>query len=463
MAADSARTGRMGTESILKLLTSLSVPAILGMMINASYNLVDGIFIGRGVGPEALAGITVAFPVQMIGFAVVIMVSTGGSALFSIYMGRGNEDRALYCVGNSYFSILSILTLYTAAILLFRQPVLAMFGGRGITYTYALTYLSVVLPFGVFNGYQVLLENLTRAEGNARVALVSVSISSAINVALDYIFIFPLGWGVAGAALATGIAQMVGAAFLFRHVFTRSRRLKVARRYLIPRPGVLREIYTLGFSGFSRQVTFSVQALFLNNAVLSYGGEGALAILGILSRVFNFMVLPVFGILQGMRPVMSYNYGACLYDRARQTLRYCLVGATGILFVGFLLAQLFPARIIGIFTTEPLLIEQGARVLRIVTLVFPVISVQMVGSASFQAIGHAGLAFVFAVIRQIVLFIPLVLILPRFMGLDGIWWTYPVADLLALSLTAVALKKVWSGLGRTECAPRPEEDLGGPY
>ncbi len=449
-------TERLGTVPVGRLLRELSLPAILGMLVHATYNVVDGIFIGRGVGSDALAGVTVAFPVQMMSFAIVVLVATGGSALFSIYLGARREEDALRCLGNSYLSIVVLCLSFAAVVLLFRDEILRAFGGGPTILSYASTYITIILPFGVFMGFQVLGENFTRAEGNARKAMESITLSSIVNVSLDWLFIFPLGWGVAGAAWATVIAQLVGSAYLANYVFRHSRRLRISLSHLRPDFGVLRRIYAIGFSAFSRQVTFSVQSLFLNNSVVAYGGESALAILGILMRIFMFIVLPVFGILQGMRPIMSYNYGACLYNRARQSLKYGILGATATLTVGFLLVQLLPLTIMGIFTTDPVLIEQGARVLRITTIVLPIISVQIVGAASFQAIGKPGYALVFSVVRQVLLFIPLLLVLPLFLGLDGIWLTYPVSDVLAMVATGIFIKRVWGRLPHTDGAPGEE-------
>jgi putative MATE family efflux protein len=433
------RTDRLGTERISKLLRELSVPAILGMIINATYNVVDGIFIGRGVGKEALAGITVAFPVNMVSFAVIVMLATGGSALFSIYLGQRDYEKASYCVGNSYTLAGLMLGSLILLVLLFMNSILQAFGGSGEVLNYAGQYLGFVLPFHLVLGYQVLWENFTRAEGNARVAMRSMMLTSILNIALDYLFIMRFGWGVRGAAIATGIAQVVGTIYLARYVFLNSRRLVVARKYLILQKDVVRSILGIGVSAFARQTTFSLQALILNNMVVAYGGDLGLAILGVLARIFTFMVLPIFGVVQGMRPILSYNYGAKKMKRARETVKLSILWATGVLVIGFLGTQLLATQILSIFTEDAEMIREGARVLRICTLVFPIISVQMVGSASFQSLGRPVLALVFSVIRQILLFIPLVLVLPHFMGFDGIWWTYPISDVLAMLATGVVL------------------------
>lgn len=433
------RTDRLGTERVSKLLRELSVPAILGMIINATYNVVDGIFIGRGVGKEALAGITVAFPVNMVSFAVIVMLATGGSAMFSIYLGQRDQENASYCVGNSYTLTGLMLGSFILVALLFKSYILQAFGGSGIVLDYADQYLGIVLPFHLVLGYQVLWENLTRAEGNARIAMRSMMLTSILNIILDYLFIMRFGWGVRGAAVATGIAQMVGTLYLGRYVFLNSRRLVVARKYLKLKKNIVRAILGVGVSAFARQTTFSLQALILNNMVVAYGGDLGLAILGVLARIFTFLVLPVFGVIQGMRPVLSYNFGAKKMKRARETVKLSMLWATGFLVLGFLGTQLLATQIFSIFTEDAELVREGARILRICTMVFPIISVQMVGSASFQSLDRPVLALMFSVIRQILLFIPLLLILPSFMGFDGIWWTYPISDVLAMVATGVVL------------------------
>ncbi len=435
----SMKTDRLGTEKITTLLKELSLPAIAGMIINATYNVVDGIFIGRGVGKEALAGITVAFPVIMISFAIIIMITTGGSAMFSIYLGKRDEDKAKTCVGNSYTLTALILGLFILGASLFRFPILQAFGGRGEVLGYANDYMRIVLPFHFVLGFQVLWEHLTRAEGNARIPMRSIMISSILNIFLDYLFIMVFSWGVVGAAWATGLAQLVGTSYLALYLLRYSKRQVVERRHWRLNPTIVREILGVGFSSFARQVTFSVQALILNNVALAYGGDLGLAVLGVLSRIFNFLVLPVFGVIQGMQPIMSFNFGAGLYKRTRQTLGYSILGATGFLTLGCIVSQLFSVQVLSIFSQDPELIAVGARALRITTMLFPIISIQMVGSASFQSLKKPILALVFSVIRQVLLFIPLVAVLPLFLGLDGIWWTYPIADLVAMLATGVVL------------------------
>ena len=449
------RTDRLGTERIGQRLKELSLPAILGMIINATYSVVDGIFIGRGVGSEALAGITVAFPINMVSFAIIIMLATGGSAMFSIYLGRRDEESARYSVGNSYLLAGLLVGGFVSVAILFQSPILRAFGGSGEILVYARQYMSWILPFHLVLAYQILWENLTRAEGNARVAMRSIIFTSILNIVLDYFFIMRFGWGVRGAAIATDLAQVSGTLYLGRYVLKNSHRLVVERRYLRPRKDVIRPILGIGFSAFARQTTFSLQALILNNVVVAYGGALGLAILGVLSRIFTFLVLPVFGVIQGMRPVLSYNFGAGNMKRAKETIKLSILWATGFLVLGWAGSKLFSVPIFGIFTEEKDLITEGARVLRITTMVFPIISIQMVGSAAFQSLDRPVLALVFSVLRQVLLFIPLVLILPPFFGVDGIWWTYPIADVLAMVATGLVLLRVIRRLDTRE-----EEALG---
>lgn len=433
------RTDRLGTERVGKLLRELSIPAILGMIINATYNVVDGIFIGRGVGSEALAGVTVAFPVNMISFAIIIMLSTGGSAMFSIYLGSRDKENASYSIGNSYTLTGLMVGGFILLTIIFKGQILKAFGGSGDVLVYAGQYMSWVLPFHIVLAYQVLWENLTRAEGKARIAMSSIMMTSVLNIIMDYLFIMRFGWGVRGAAIATGIAQVLGTIYLGRYVFKHGQHLVVSRKYLKLKKSIVQPILSIGVSAFARQTTFSIQALILNNVVVSYGGDLGLATLGVLSRVFTFLVLPVFGVIQGMRPILSYNFGAKQMKRARETVKLSVWWATGFLLLGALCSQFFSQQIFSVFTEDPDLIREGARALRMTTIVFPIISIQMVGSASFQSLGRPILALIFSIIRQILLFIPLVLILPSVIGYDGIWWTYPIADVLAMIATGIVL------------------------
>ncbi len=444
------RTDRLGTERVGKLLRELSIPAILGMIINATYNVVDGIFIGRGVGSDALAGITVAFPINMISFAIIIMLATGGSAMFSIYLGSRDKENASYSIGNSYTLTGLMVGGFILLVMLFKGQILKAFGGSGEVLVYAEQYMTWVLPFHIVLAYQVLWENLTRAEGKARIAMSSIMMTSVLNIIMDYLFIMRFGWGVPGAAIATGLAQVLGTIYLGNYVFRHGQHLVVAKKYLKLKKNIVKPILGIGVSAFARQTTFSLQALILNNVVVSYGGDLGLAILGVLSRAFTFLVLPVFGVIQGMRPILSYNFGAKQMKRARETVKLSIWWATGFLLFGALCSQLFSQQIFAVFTEDPDLIREGARALRMTTMVFPIISVQMVGSASFQSLGRPILALIFSIIRQILLFIPLVLILPSFIGFDGIWWTYPIADVLAMLATGVVLIHEMNKLKETE-------------
>ena len=443
-----SRTERLGTENIKKLIRDLSIPATTGLMINALYSFIDGIFIGRGVGTNALGGITVAYPVITFLYALMWLITSGTAATFSISLGAGRLEKAKRCIGNSYLLTGVSIGLLIVILLLLRNPVLRLFGASAETAAYALEYLVYLLPWLIFLSYVVLWENLTRAEGNARIGMISMSIGSILNVLLDYIFIFPLEMGVKGAAIATGISQFVSVLYLGSYVVKHSENLLVAKAYWKPDLKIIREIGSLGFSSFTNQMTWTLEMLVLNNSIVYYGGGLGLAVLGILNRIFSLMALPVFGLVQGMSPIMSYNYGAGKYDRTRQAFYQSLKYAFGVLVVGFLMGQFIPEQLIAIFTSDAALIKEGAQVMRITTIVFPTISVVYLGGSAFQAIARPKLAVFFSLVRQIILFIPLVLILPRFFGFYGIWYAYPVTDITGMLLAGFFVTRELRRLGK---------------
>ncbi len=435
-------TARLGEKKISKLLVNLSLPATIGMMVNALYNLVDTIFVGRGVGALAIGGLTIAFPIQMIIMAFAQMIGIGAASAISRSLGAKDIEKADYVAGNSFLLIVILSSIIAAIGLNFTEPMLRLFGATDNILPYAKDYITIILWGSIFFSFAMSSNNLIRAEGNAKVAMATMLIGAILNIILDPIFIFVFEMGVKGAALATVISKFISFLYVLTYLYSGKSSLKVKLHHLKPKMRIIIEILTVGSAAFARQVTGSVVAIVVNNSLRIFGGDMALIIVGILHRVTMFVFMPLFGVVQGMQPIVGFNYGAKKLDRVKETLKLSLITTTSIATFGWLLVQLFPCAIIGIFTRDAEIIEKGSTIMRIVISVIPLIGIQIVGAALFQSLGKAVPSLVLALLRQVLLFIPLVIILPRVLGLGllGIWIAYPAADILSVVLTVLFLR-----------------------
>ena len=433
---------RLGEQKISKLLVNLSVPATIGMMVNALYNLVDTIFLGRGVGALAIGGLTIAFPIQMVIMAFAHMIGIGAASAISRSLGAKNIEKADYVAGNSFLLIVILSSIIAAIGLTFTEPMLRLFGATDTILPYAKDYITIILWGSVFFSFAMSSNNLIRAEGNAKVAMATMLIGAILNIILDPIFIFVFKMGVKGAALATVISKFVSFLYVLTYLYSGKSSIRVKLHHLKPKIHIISEILTVGFASFARHVTGSVVAIVVNNSLRIFGGDMALIIVGIVHRVTMFVFMPLFGVVQGMQPIVGFNYGAKKLDRVKETLKLSLITTTIIATFGWLIIELFPFAIIGIFTRDAEIIEKGSTIMRIVISLIPVIGIQIVGAALFQSLGKAVPSLILALLRQVLLFIPLVIILPRILGLGlwGIWIAYPAADILSVVFTVLFLR-----------------------
>ena len=435
-------TARLGEEKISKLLVNLSLPATIGMMVHALYNLVDTIFVGRGVGAIAIGGLTIAFPIQMVIMAFAQMIGIGAASAISRSLGAKDIERADYVAGNSFLCVIVLSSIIAAIGLIFTEPMLRLFGTTETILPYAKDYITIILWGSIFFSFAMSFNNLIRAEGNAKVAMVSMLIGAILNMILDPIFIFIFKLGIKGAALATIISQFISFLFILTYLYSGKSSLKIKLHHLKPKIHIIIEILTVGSAAFFRQVTGSVVAIVVNNSLRIFGGDMALIIAGILHRVIMFVFMPLFGVIQGMQPIVGFNYGAKKLDRVKEAIKLSLITTTVIATFGWLIAELFPFAIISIFTHDAEVIEKGSTIIRIVLSMIPAIGIQIVGAALFQSLGKAVPSLILSLLRQVLLFIPLVIILPRVFGLGllGIWIAYPAADILSVILTALFLR-----------------------
>jgi len=431
----------LGTENIKKLLIKLSLPATVGMIVNALYNLVDTIFIGRSVGYIGIAGLSVSFPIQMMLMAFSFMVGIGASSAVSRNLGSGNLEKAEKIAGNSYVMITIIVTFIVIIGYSFTDSLLRIFGATETILPYARDYIQIILAGSIFFSFAMSSNNLIRAEGNAKIAMFAMIIGTGLNIILDPIFIFGLNLGIKGAAWATVISQFISFVYILFYFISGKSSLKIKPHHLKLEMNIIKEILTIGLPAFVRQINGSILAIIMNNTLGTFGGDIAITVYGIINRVMMFLLMPLFGVVQGMQPIVGFNYGAKNFDRVKETVKLSIIYTTVIATFGWALAQLFPDFIISVFTSEEKVIQLGSEAIHYVFLVIPVIGVQIISGALFQALGKAKPAFVLSVLRQMIILIPLVIILPRLgFGLTGVFIAFPISDVISSAISAFILK-----------------------
>ena len=433
------KTRILGEEKIGKLLVKLSLPAGVAMIVMALYNIVDAIFVGRGVGSMALAGIAIVLPIQLIITAAAQTIGVGGSSILARDLGSRNFEGANRTLGNMLVLIILLSLVLVSTGYLFKEQILAGFGASPSIMEYADDYYSIILVGTFFLNFCMTANNVIRAEGNAKIAMVSMLVSALVNIILDPLFIFVLNMGVKGAALATVIAQLFNLVYLLFYFKSGISTFVFSKRHLILDKAIVKETFAIGGASFARQASGSLMATVLNHSMLAYGGEVAIAVYGILNRLLAFIFLPMVGLTQGFMPIVGFNYGAGNPLRVRRALRLSNISATVMALIGFILIQLYSRQMIWIFSTDPEVISMGAHALRRVMLALPLIGIQIIGSGYFQAMGKSAPSFFLSLSRQFLFLIPFVMVLPLFWGLDGIWFSFPIADVISALVTCMIL------------------------
>ncbi len=430
------RSKAMGTEKVSGLLFRFSLPAIAGMMVQATYNVVDRIYIGNGVGPLGIAGATISFPVMLVLMAFGMLIGIGGAAALSIALGEGRREHAQRILGNS-LTLLLIESFFLMLFgLLFLEPLLKLFGASDAVLPYARDYLQIIL-LGVFvNQIGFGMNNFIRGEGNPRVAMITMLIGAGLNIILDPIFIFTFGLGIRGAAIATVISQTVSSIWVMSYFLGSRSILTIKLKDMKLERVVVLRIIAIGSAPFVMQLTSSVLNIILNKQLQHYGGDIAISSVGIIYSILMFILMPIFGLNQGVQPIIGYNYGARRFDRVKEASRLAIFAATLITLAGFIGAQLFPAALVSFFAPDNReLLAMAVPAMRRFFLMVPIIGFQIVASNYFQATGQPKKAMILSMSRQVLFLIPLILILPLFWGLDGIWFAPPVSDLLSAVVT----------------------------
>jgi putative MATE family efflux protein len=441
------KTEFLGRDAMFPLLLKMGIPAAIGMMVNALYNVVDTVFVGQGVGPLAIAALSIVFPIQMIVSAVAQGLGVGTASLVSRRLGERRPEDAAIAIGTAYTTVMLVTGILVAALFIFMRPILFFFGASDAIMPFAMQYTGIVAAGFFFFAMSMAASNLVRAEGNAKASMMGMLAGAGLNTILDPIFIFGLGMGVRGAAIATVISQVTSCVYLFSTYLRGKSHIPLRLSHFRIRFGVLGESAILGTPAFIQSAGMSLLALVINNSLGFYSGDAAITTYGMTSKIVMMVIMPILGIVQGFQPIAGYNYGARNFDRVRSSLWTTLVTAFVVSLFGYSFMMLWPRVAMGFFTSDTELIASSARVLRIIVLFIPLAAVQITGSVYFQAIGKRTQSMLLGLSRQFIVLIPLVLILPSFMGGEGIWIAFPLADLLASSLTISLLVREVHNLG----------------
>lgn len=454
------REHRMATESIPRLFFSFSLPAITGMLVQALYNIVDRFFIGQipGTGKIAIGGIGVSLPITFILMGFTMLFGIGGGANISIYLGKKDKTTARKILANVLIMLFLTAFFLNGWMLLRLESVLKIFGATAENLPYASGYLRIILIGNYWNTFAFAFNHLIRAEGNPKFAMYSMLLGAISNIILDPLFIFVFKMGVEGAAYATIIAQFLSFSRGLSYYLSGKNLVHLKREDMHLDYRILSMIVAIGISPFFIQIAGSVVGALLNNNLRIYGGtlaQGAYAIINSISTLF---FMPVFGMNQGMQPIVGFNYGAGNYKRVKETVRVAILSATVLMSAGWVLVQFFPHVLVGVMTPDPELFELTIQGLRPFLFMMLIAGFQIISSNFFQSIGKARISFILSLSRQVFLLAPLVFFLPRFFGLQGVWFAQPIADGLASLITLVFLLREFKDLERAHCLGNPDEE-----
>lgn len=454
----------LANEKIGKLLLKFSIPAITGMLVNALYNIVDRIYIGHiggDVGKYAMAGLAITFPISNIVLAFTLLIGIGSAALISIRMGQGNKESAERILGNAFVLTLIISAIITFFGLLFIDPVLDIMGTTDNTMQYAREYIQIILSGCVFMITGFGLNHCMRAEGHPRKAMITMLLGAILNIILDPIFIYSFNMGVKGAAIATIISQAAAMTWVLLHFFGKKGHIILRVKNMGLKIGVVLRIFSIGISSFSVQIANSLVMALMNNQLGSYGGSAGDLAIGASSAIISIsmiFLMPVIGLNQGAQPIIGYNYGAQRYDRVKHTLRLAIIAALVVSAVVEIVIQVFPGYLIRLFNGDSQLVEIGSKGLRLYLIILPVVALQLICSNFFQAIGKALKSVILSLLRQVILLIPMLLILPRLFGLNGVWIATPVSDFISAVVTFVFVIYEMKMLDRMQDSVKVKEE-----
>lgn len=432
-------TLELGTKPVGRLLMQYAMPAIVAMVASSLYNMVDSIFIGQGVGPMAISGLAITFPFMNLSGAIGACIGVGASTYLSVKLGQKDYSTAQHILGNSV--VLKIITgiIFGALCLLFLEPILRFFGATDNTLPYAREYMEIILLGNVFTHLYFGMNALLRAASKPKQAMYATIFTVVLNTALDPLFIYTFNMGIRGAALATILSQMTAMCWQLWQFSKPKELLHFKRGIYGLKWSIIKNILAIGVSPLAMNACSCIVVIFINTALVRHGGDMAVGAYGIANRLGFLFFMIVMGINQGMQPIAGYNYGAQQLDRMLRVLKLSMTAATVVMLVGWLVGELLPWQCARLFTSDPELLKNSVRGIRINMIAFPLIGSQAVITNFFQSIGKAKISIFLSLSRQMIFLLPLLIALPPLMGIDGVWTAMPASDAIAFVVTWIVM------------------------
>ena len=432
-------TLELGTKPVGKLLVQYAFPAIIAMIAASLYNIIDRIFIGQIVGPMAISGLAITFPFINLGAAFGAAVGIGASTSISVKLGQRDYETAENILGNTVTLNLIIGSAFGIICLIFLDPILRFFGASDATIPYARSFMEVILAGNVISHMYFGMNAVLRAASKPQQAMIATIFTVLMNIVLDFIFIRLWGWGIRGAAFATVLSQALALCWQMKQFTNKDEILHLKRGIYQLRRHLVENIISIGISPFLMNVCACIVVIFMNNQLVRYGGDMAVGAFGIAYSIAMIFVMFVIGLDQGMQPIAGYNYGSQQTDRLMRVLKLTIFAATGIMVIGWLIAHLAPYYCARMFTKDPELIRQAIKAIQINMMMYPIVGFQMVVTNFFQCIGKVKISIFLSLSRQLLFLIPLLVILPKFFNLDGVWASLPSSDFLASLVAAIIM------------------------
>ena len=432
-------TLELGTKPVGRLLMQYAMPAIVAMVASSLYNMVDSIFIGQGVGPMAISGLAITFPFMNLSGAIGACIGVGASTYLSVKLGQKDYSTAQHILGNAVVLKITTGIIFGALCLLFLNPILRFFGATDNTLPYAREYMEIILLGNVFTHLYFGMNALLRAASKPKQAMYATIFTVVLNTALDPLFIYTFDMGIRGAALATILSQMTALSWQLWQFSKPKELLHFKRGIYGLKWSIIKNILAIGVSPLAMNACSCIVVIFINTALVRHGGDMAVGAYGIANRLGFLFFMIVMGINQGMQPIAGYNYGAQQLDRMLRVLKLSMTAATVVMVVGWLVGELIPWQCARLFTSDPELLENSVRGIRINMIAFPLIGSQAVITNFFQSIGKAKISIFLSLSRQMIFLLPLLIALPPLMGVDGVWTAMPASDTIAFVVTWIVM------------------------
>ncbi len=433
------KTAFLGTQGIRKLLFRMSAPAIIGMLVIALYNVVDTIFIGQAVGTLGIAAVSVSFPLQTMFFAIALSIGVGAASEVSRNIGSNKQKEAERILGVAMWLVLVGSGVLLLGGLFLLEPILRASGGNTEVMSLASEYTRVILYGAPFLVASIVGNSLVRSEGNAKLAMMVMVVGGLTNLCLDWLFLFPLNMGIAGAAWATSIAHVASFSLLIPYFFLGKSAVPLLLKNIQWHWESVKKIMTVGSASFMREMSFVIEMGVLNHVLVALSGNVAIAAFGIIMRIAMVVLMPIFGIVQGLQPIAGYNFGAKNFERVRLVFWRASTWATSIAVMAFVILFFFPEPFVRLFTHDSELISISMEGLRWMVLGFAFVGIQTIGGGLYQSLGFGKQSLILSLLRQVIFLIPLVLLLSHFFGIRGVWWSFPIAEISAALVTVLML------------------------